>query len=87
MYGTEYTTIYQNGKSSNHRDDDGLFLQEDFAKKIAGIVVLHKKEHSLCSDYERVICSNPNYDFLSAITLLMADKIIERYTWIDTGFF
>lgn len=86
LYGTEYST-FQNGKMLNHRDNDGLFLKEDFAKKIAGVIVLHKKEHRLTSDYERAICSNPSYDYLRSITDLIHDKVIERYTWIEGGFF
>lgn len=86
LYGTEYNT-FQNGRLLNHRDNDGLFLSEDFSKKIAGIIVLHKKEQRLACDYEKVICSNPSHDYLRQITDLIHDRVIERFTWIDNGFF
>jgi hypothetical protein len=86
LYGTEYST-FKNGKMVNHRDNDGLFLKEDFSKKIASVIVLHRKEYKLRSDYERAICCNPFYDYLRPITDLIHDKIIERFTWIDSGFF
>jgi hypothetical protein len=86
IYGTE-NFIIKNGRVITIRLNDGLFLQDDFAKKIAGIIILHKKDDRLTSDYERAICCNPSYDYLRSITDLIHDKVIERFTWIDSGFF
>jgi hypothetical protein len=86
LYGTEYHT-FKNGIRT-HRDNDGLYLETDFANKIAGVAVLHRKEAFLTSPYEIAICNNPAYDFLDPIKdLIKIDKIIERYTWINGGFF
>jgi len=86
LYGTTLSK-YQNGIMRNRRDTDGLFLQENFSKKIAGVIVLHKKEMALTSQYEKVICSNPLYDYIKPIINLAHDRIIERFTWIEDGFF
>ena len=85
LYGTEFCTF--NGKLKTHRDNDGLFLQEDFSNKVAAVVVVHRKDNSLISDYEKVICVNLNHDYIQSITDLIHDKIIERYTWIENSFF
>lgn len=86
LYGTEYCTFH-NGKMLTHRDNDGLFLEENFAKKIAGIIVLHKREATLSSQYDRAICCNPLHDYLRPITDLIHERIIERFTWIDGSLF
>jgi hypothetical protein len=86
IYGTENLAPI-NGQLVNVRLNDGLFLEDGFAKRIAGVIVLHKKEDRLTSHYDRAICCNPSYNFMSPITDLIHDKIIERFTWIDGGFF
>lgn len=88
LYGTEFFT-FSNGDSHAraHRKNDGVFQQEDFAKKIAAVIVVHRNNSALVSDYEKVICTNPAYDHINSITDLVHDKIIKRYTWIEGGFF
>lgn len=86
LYGTTFST-FQDGSMRNHRDKDGLYLQENFSKKIAGVIVLHKKGATLAGKYEKVICSNPSYDYIKPIINLVHDRVIERFTWIDDGFF
>lgn len=86
LYGTTFL-MFQNGKMTNHRNNDGLFLQEDFSKKIAGVIVIHKKEAALTSQYEKVICINPLYNYTQPIINLIHDKIIDRFSWIDNSFF
>jgi hypothetical protein len=86
LYGTTFSTD-QNGIMRNHRDIDGLFMQENFSKKIAGVIVLHRKEMTLTSQYEKVVCSNPSYDYIKPIINLIHDRIIGRFTWVGDSFF
>lgn len=88
VYGSEYSYYSNRSKSViRARENDGLFLDDSFKKKITAIIILHRKEDALSSLYEKVICINPQLNDISFVTDLIHDKIIERFTGIYNGFF
>lgn len=90
LYGTEYITFDQvSGKVRLHRDNDGLYNENEFTKKIAGVIVIRRKHHALVDDYWHVVCSNPNQNDLAnmASKLISVDKIVDKYSGLGKGFF
>jgi hypothetical protein len=90
LYGTEFITFDPtSGKSFLHRDNDGLFNEPEFSKKVAGVISIRRKNNELIDDYWQVICSNTNNKGVidSVIRLISIDKVVERFSNLGKGFF
>jgi hypothetical protein len=87
LYGTVGHVI-RNGQMLNVRGTDGLFNDEEFSeKKVAGVIVIHRVRSTLASNYEKIICINPSYEYITSITELVHDRVIDHNTWLEEGFF
>lgn len=89
-----YGTVFPKYDTASHkvrcyRHHDGLFNDDSFAKKIAGVIVIRKKNHAIIDDYWQVLCSNPhNEEFSTSIAeLIPIDKITNKLSDIGNGFF
>lgn len=90
LYGSEYSTFDEKtGKALLHRYDDGLYMQDDFSKKVAGVIALRRKNYLLIDEYWQVLCSKPDSDeVIGAIRcVFQIDKTTSRFSELGNGFF
>lgn len=90
LYGTEY---YKSGQLSKtfltFRNNDGLFNNSDFEKKVAGVIAISKKNNKLIDVFSYVLCCNPcQKDYIELVkNLIPIDKVIDGSFLPGGGFF
>ena len=61
IYGSEYF-VYGKNHQGWSRDKDGLFREQDFSGKVAGVIAIRKKESwAPISDYHKILYINENF--------------------------
>ena len=77
VFGTEFGKSCGN-KHTWSRENDGFFNLPDFSKKVAGVIVMKKKENKLVSDYFLMLFVNDKFKdrYPDVNNLLSFDKVI-----------
>lgn len=78
VFGDEVFTYGSNGRQGWHRANNGFFNDPRFCCKVAGVIVLKRKEHLPVTTYTTLLFINDQFKYmLNQINLIMEfDKVI-----------
>lgn len=72
VFGDEAFTYSTNGRQGWHRANNGFFYDPDFSSKVAGVIVLKRKEHLPLRKYTKLLFINDKFkDMIDQIKLVI----------------
>lgn len=85
LFGTEEIVYKTNVEQRYHRLNDGFFYDLKFCNKVAGVIVMKRKEHLPICEYSKTLFINEKFqDRLDQICLIMKfEKVVHHYDLLN----